>query len=57
MKPRDVRQYLWDMAEGCRANILIHGYDQVQDDIVWDTVARDVPSLKAEVEALLRERG
>ena len=34
-------------------NILIHGYDVVDDSIVWNVVTRDVPSLEAEVAALL----
>jgi len=33
-------------------NILIHGYDSVDDDVVWDVVQRDLPTL---VENLLTE--
>lgn len=32
---------------------LIHGYGEVRDDIVWDTVIHDTPILTAEIEALL----
>ena len=38
-------------------NRLIHGYDLLDDALVWDTVSNEVPVLLAEVEALLRERG
>ena len=36
-------------------NRIIHGYDAVDDVIVWSTVERHLPVLLAEVEALLRE--
>lgn len=38
-------------------NRLIHGYDLLDDELVWETVKREVPVLLAEVEALLEERG
>ncbi|CAN5611336.1 MAG: DUF86 domain-containing protein [Actinomycetota bacterium] len=34
-------------------NILIHGYDLVDDELVWDTIKEKVPALLAEVESLL----
>jgi len=34
-------------------NVLIHGYDVVDDEIVWDVVTRDLPTLYEQVEALL----
>lgn len=34
-------------------NILIHGYDLVDDELVWDTISEKVPALLAEVESLL----
>lgn len=37
-------------------NVLIHGYDLVDDEIVWDTIRAKLPLLLSEVEALLRER-
>lgn len=37
-------------------NVLIHGYDLVDDDLVWDTIRTKLPVLLAEVERLLRER-
>lgn len=34
-------------------NILIHGYSLVDDRLVWDVVESKLPTLRAEVEALL----
>jgi len=34
-------------------NRLIHGYDNVDDAIVWDIVTRKLPVLATEVEALI----
>lgn len=36
-------------------NVLIHGYDLVDDELVWDTIQTKLPVLLAEVEKLLRE--
>ncbi len=36
-------------------NRLIHGYDVLDDDLVWSTVKTEVPVLLSEVEALLAE--
>ena len=36
-------------------NILIHGYADVDDRLVWDVVETNFPLLRKEVEALLRE--
>lgn len=36
-------------------NILIHGYADVDDRVVWDVVQTKVPVLRREVEALLKE--
>jgi uncharacterized protein with HEPN domain len=38
-------------------NVLIHGYDLVDDELVWDTIGTRLPLLVSEVEALLEERG
>lgn len=35
-------------------NLLIHGYDLLDDRIVWSTIAEKIPVLLAEVEALLK---
>lgn len=37
-------------------NVLIHGYDLVDDELVWDTVQSKVPTLLAETERLIRQR-
>lgn len=36
-------------------NALIHGYDEIDDEVVWDTVTVDLPTLRTEVDTLLRE--
>jgi uncharacterized protein with HEPN domain len=38
-------------------NLLSHGYDLVDDAIVWDVVMKDVPVLHREVEDLLAAMG
>jgi uncharacterized protein with HEPN domain len=38
-------------------NRLIHGYDLLDDELVWSTVETEVPMLFLEVEGLLREKG
>ena len=37
-------------------NVLIHGYDLVDDDLVWNTIHTKLPTLLSEVEELLRNR-
>lgn len=37
-------------------NVLIHGYDLVDDELVWDTIQDKVPILLAEVESLMEGR-
>ena len=34
-------------------NVLVHAYDIVSPEIIWQIVQQDLPILKAEVEALL----
>jgi uncharacterized protein with HEPN domain len=36
-------------------NLLIHGYDQIHDDLVWVIIERDLTVLLDEVQALLAE--
>ena len=38
-------------------NRLIHGYDLLDDELVWETVKGELPVLLSEVEALLEEKG
>jgi len=35
-------------------NVLIHGYDLIDDRIVWSTIVEKIPVLLAEVEGLLK---
>lgn len=43
----------WESIIGMR-NVLVHGYFEIDTNIVWDTVQRDIPSLKPKVESLLK---
>jgi len=36
-------------------NILIHGYDLVDHEVVWDVIETHLPALREQVEALLAE--
>ncbi|MEA2025275.1 MAG: HepT-like ribonuclease domain-containing protein [Chloroflexota bacterium] len=36
-------------------NVLAHGYDIVDDEVVWDAITTDLPELAISVEALLAE--
>ena len=35
-------------------NILIHGYAQVDDHVVWDVLQENLPTLKSEIEELFQ---
>ncbi len=37
-------------------NILIHGYDIVDNTVVWDVIQQDLPELHKQVKALLVEK-
>jgi uncharacterized protein with HEPN domain len=37
-------------------NILAHGYDGVDDELLWAILQRDIPVLREEVDGLLRGR-
>ena len=36
-------------------NFLIHGYDQIDDDVVWDIVNDDLPALMEDIYKILKE--
>lgn len=35
-------------------NRVIHGYDKIDNEIIWGTIVRHLPSLKIEVQDLLK---
>ncbi len=43
----------WSKIIGMR-NVLVHGYFDIDTDIVWDAATRDVPALKPGVQHLLQ---
>lgn len=55
--PEDVRalapEIPWSNIIGMR-NILVHGYFDIDTDIVWDAATRDVPAIKPAAERLLK---
>ncbi len=36
-------------------NRVIHGYDKIDNEIVWGTIVRHLPVLKTEIESLLQQ--
>ena len=34
-------------------NVMVHGYDVVSNDVLWDTAAHDIPQLRARIASLL----
>jgi len=54
--PQDVRDLApevpWHQIAGMR-NVLVHGYFEVDTDLVWDTAIRDLPALEPAIERLL----
>lgn len=55
--PEDVRALAphieWPKIVGMR-NVLVHGYFDIDTEIVWDAASRDAPALKPRIEELLR---
>jgi uncharacterized protein with HEPN domain len=49
-------QIPWSGIAGMR-NRLIHGYYDINLDIVWKTVKEDIPSLNAELEKIVEHEG
>jgi uncharacterized protein with HEPN domain len=46
----------WPHVIGMR-NRLIHGYDSVDLDVLWDTIEVDLPPLIAEIEKIMSKAG
>ena len=36
-------------------NWVIHGYDRVDDVIIWGIISRDIPKLKTQIESLIKD--
>ena len=49
-------QIPWSSIVGMR-NRLIHGYYDINLEIVWKTVKKDIPPLKAELEKIIEHEG
>lgn len=58
--PEDLRQKYpgipWKGMAGMRDRI-IHGYDNVDLQIVWDVVKKDIPQIKPQVQQILTDYG
>jgi uncharacterized protein with HEPN domain len=56
--PQDVRDRApdipWSKIIGMR-NVLVHGYFEIDTEIVWDAVTKDLPLLKPSLERLLAQ--
>jgi uncharacterized protein with HEPN domain len=54
--PEDVRalapEVPWQKIVGMR-NVLVHGYFEIDTDMVWNAAIRDIPALKPTVERLV----
>ncbi len=48
----DHPQTSWDQIIGMR-HVLVHGYFQIDLDIVWSVIRKDLPPLKSAIEAIL----
>lgn len=48
-------QIPWKKMIGLR-NRLIHGYFDINLDIVWDTIAEDLPPLVADLEEIISQK-
>lgn len=44
----------WTKMIGMR-NVLVHGYFEIDKEVVWDTVCQDIRLLKSQIENLLRK--
>ena len=42
----------WDAIEGMR-HVLVHGYYQIDPNQLWETIDKDIPLLKLQIESLL----
>ena len=56
--PIDVREKYnnipWKNIAGARDR-LIHSYDDIDYEILWDTIINDIPQLKSDIEKIIKE--
>ncbi len=45
----------WSAMIGTR-NIIVHGYDHVKLQIVWEIIQRDLSSLKSQIEEIIEDK-
>jgi len=48
----EIKSIPWKQLYGMR-NRIVHGYDGVDMQIVWDTISEDLPKLKDEIQNLI----
>ena len=52
---RDVHPEVeWEAIQGMRY-VLVHGYYQIEPEQLWDTIDKDIPLLKPQIEKILSE--
>lgn len=55
---RSVQKYLYDMQQSIDSifeYLVIHGYDKVDNIIIWGVISKDLPRLKEQVDALMNQ--
>lgn len=57
MGKKSVKKYLYDVQQSVDLrNFVIHGYDKVDNVIIWGILSKDLPKLKQQVDALMAEQ-
>lgn len=65
MGSKSLKKYLYDVQQsidsifeylGSKRHFVIHGYDKVDNVIIWGVISRDLPKLKQQVDKLMQEQ-